>query len=126
VDIGQSIIKAIGTFNSFGNWQVEGWEQNDISGLPLVAPIFSKISEAAFLAADIIYLSENVAFETGTTFAGVIKVRHQLSKLTAGANPPLKSARYYVRAITGLEPGVGEVKIRAYRPKKMTARKVLR
>jgi energy-coupling factor transporter ATP-binding protein EcfA2 len=64
-DIGQSIKKAIGGFNGFGNCQIEGWEQNDISGLPLVAPIFSKISDAAFLAADITYLNENVAFEIG-------------------------------------------------------------
>lgn len=65
-DIGQSVSKAIATFNNASSHvRIEGWEQNDISGLPLVAPIFEKINDAAFLAADITYLNENVVFEIG-------------------------------------------------------------
>ena len=46
-------------------FNLEGWEKNDISGIPLTAPIFSKISTCEFLAVDVTYLNENVAFETG-------------------------------------------------------------
>lgn len=44
---------------------LELWESNDISGVPLVNPIFDKITNADFLAADITFLNENVAFEVG-------------------------------------------------------------
>ncbi len=65
-DITQTIHSAIAAFNERSQaYDIEGWEKNDISGVPLTAPIFSKISNGAFLAADITYLNENVAFEIG-------------------------------------------------------------
>jgi len=45
--------------------QIEGWEQNDIVGVPLADPIFHKIENAEYLAADITNLNENVVFEIG-------------------------------------------------------------
>ena len=41
------------------------WEENDIAGRPLVAPIFSKIDEASFLVADVTKLNFNVTYEIG-------------------------------------------------------------
>lgn len=41
------------------------WEQNDIAGRPLVAPIFEGISQNDFLIADITFLNFNVTYEIG-------------------------------------------------------------
>ncbi len=65
-EITQTVRTAIGRFNAASpNFVIEGWEKNDISGVPLTEPIFFKIGSSAFLAADITYLNENVAFEIG-------------------------------------------------------------
>ena len=65
-EIAQTIQSAIVGFNAASAaFNLEGWEKNDISGIPLTAPIFSKISTCQFLAVDVTYLNENVAFETG-------------------------------------------------------------
>ena len=65
-EIAQTIRAAISAFNSTSEtYNLEGWEKNDISGIPLTAPIFSKISGGEFLAADVTYINENVAFEIG-------------------------------------------------------------
>src|SRR5690349_2389292 len=65
-EIAQTIRTAIGAFNSTSTTHnLEAWEKNDISGMPLTAPIFSKISGGEFLAADVTYLNTNVAFEIG-------------------------------------------------------------
>lgn len=65
-EIAQTINTAIGSFNAASqNYLLEGWEKNDISGVAITAPIFSKISSADFLAADITYLNDNVVFEIG-------------------------------------------------------------
>jgi hypothetical protein len=65
-EIAQTIQLAIVGFNGASPaFNLEGWEKNDISGIPLTAPIFSKISTCEFLAVDVTYLNENVAFETG-------------------------------------------------------------
>lgn len=65
-EIAQTIRMAIAAFNSTSTtYNLEAWERNDISGIPLTAPIFSKISGGEFLAADVTYLNENVAFEIG-------------------------------------------------------------
>lgn len=62
----QPIRAAIDAFNAATDrFALEGWEKNDISGLPLTAPIFSKISAGAFLCADVTFLNENVVFEVG-------------------------------------------------------------
>ena len=42
---------------------LESWETNDISGIPISNPIFEKIASAQYVAADVTYLNENVAFE---------------------------------------------------------------
>lgn len=44
---------------------LESWETNDISGIPISNPIFEKIASAQYVAADVTYLNENVAFEIG-------------------------------------------------------------
>lgn len=65
-EIAQTIVTAIGSFNAVSSsYTLEGWEKNDISGIAITSPIFSKVSSAHFLAADITYLNENVAFEIG-------------------------------------------------------------
>jgi hypothetical protein len=65
-EIGHTIRSAIVGFNAASAaFSLEGWEKNDISGVPLTAPIFSKISTCEFLAADVTYLNENVAFSSG-------------------------------------------------------------
>lgn len=65
-EIAQTIRIAIAAFNSTTTtYHLEAWEKNDISGIPLTAPTFSKISGGEFLAADVTYLNENVAFEIG-------------------------------------------------------------
>lgn len=62
----QTVRTAIGEVNAAGAaFALESWERNDISGVPLVNPIFEKISSGLFLAADVTYLNENVAFEIG-------------------------------------------------------------
>ena len=65
-ELAQTIKTAIGEFNArSAAYNLEGWERNDISGIPLTEPIFSKIAGAAFLAADVTFMNENVAFEVG-------------------------------------------------------------
>jgi energy-coupling factor transporter ATP-binding protein EcfA2 len=65
-EIADTIQSAIVGFNAASAaFNLEGWEKNDISGIPLTAPIFSNISTCEFLAADVTYLNENVAFEIG-------------------------------------------------------------
>ena len=65
-EITQTIRSAIAGFNAASaSYTLEGWEKNDISGIPLTSPIFTKISTCEFLAADVTYLNENVAFEIG-------------------------------------------------------------
>lgn len=61
-----TIRAAIDLFNKRSNeYLLEGWESNDISGIPLIDPIYSRISSGAFVAADVTYLNENVMFEVG-------------------------------------------------------------
>src|ERR1700730_6740159 len=65
-EIAQTIRAAVVGFNAASEtYNLEGWERNDISGIPLTDPIFSKISAGEFLAADVNYLNENVTFEIG-------------------------------------------------------------
>jgi hypothetical protein len=65
-EIAQTIQSAIVGFNDASPaFNLEGWEKNDISGIPLTEEILSKLSTCEFLAADVTYLNENVAFEVG-------------------------------------------------------------
>jgi hypothetical protein len=65
-EVAQPIRSAVRSFNSRSvACRLEAWEQNDVSGLPITDPIFTKISNAEFLAADITFLNENVVFEIG-------------------------------------------------------------
>ncbi len=64
-EIGQAVCDAAQDYNNFSSIQIQGWEKNDISGIPLTDPIFEKISKAEFLAADITILNFNVVFEIG-------------------------------------------------------------
>ena len=62
-EIAQTIRVAIAGFNAASTTHnLQGWERNDISGIPLTEPIFLKISAGDFLAADVTYVNENVAF----------------------------------------------------------------
>lgn len=66
IEMVQTIRTAINKFNTASSkYVLEAWERNDISGIPLTEPIFAKISSSEFLAADVTYISENVAFEIG-------------------------------------------------------------
>lgn len=66
IEIAQTIRSAIDGFNGVSAaYHLEAWEKNDISGIPLSDPIFSRISAGEFLAADVTYLNENVTFEIG-------------------------------------------------------------
>lgn len=43
-EIAQTIRAAVASFNvASATYNLEGWERNDISGIPLTDPIFSKI-----------------------------------------------------------------------------------
>jgi hypothetical protein len=65
-EIAQTIRSAIDGFNgSSVTYKLEGWEKNDISGIPLTDPIFSRIGAGEFVAADVTFLNENVTFEIG-------------------------------------------------------------
>jgi energy-coupling factor transporter ATP-binding protein EcfA2 len=65
-EVAQTIRSAVNTFNlTSRTYNLQSWEQNDISGVPLSDPIFATISGGGFLAADVTYLNENVAFEIG-------------------------------------------------------------
>jgi GTPase SAR1 family protein len=64
--VAQTIIDAVKKHNAGVNTLVlEAWQTNDISGIPVTAPIFEKIGSGLYLAADITCLNENVAFEVG-------------------------------------------------------------
>lgn len=66
LDLPQSICSAVRTFNAnTRDCYLESWEQNEISGVPVTSPIFTKINGATFLAADVTYLNDNVTFELG-------------------------------------------------------------
>ena len=65
-DIAQTIRAAIKKHNDSNNViTLEPWEINDISGVPITSTIFEKIGTVDYVAADITYLNENVAFEIG-------------------------------------------------------------
>jgi hypothetical protein len=65
-ELSQSVRAAIEKFNQTSQTVLlESWEKNDISGVPLINPIFEKIATGHFLAADITLLNDNVAFEIG-------------------------------------------------------------
>lgn len=65
-EIGQVIKAAVDKFNAAdGTIELEPWQSMDVSGIPITNPIFDKISDGVFLAADITVLNENVAFEVG-------------------------------------------------------------
>lgn len=65
-EVTHSIRAAVASFNRRRpSTLLELWEKNDVSGLPVVNPIFEKLDRCEFLAADITFLSENVAFEIG-------------------------------------------------------------
>ena len=65
-EIASTLRLAITRHNNLNNTiSLEPWEINDISGIPITNPIFEKISSAEYVAADITYLNENVAFEVG-------------------------------------------------------------
>jgi len=51
--------------NSTGGCLYTGWEENDIAGRPLTAPIFGQIRESNLLIADITRLNFNVTYEVG-------------------------------------------------------------
>ena len=65
-EIAKTLRSAIKRHNERSNTiHVEPWEINDISGIPITNPIFDKILSSEYVAADITFLNENVAFEVG-------------------------------------------------------------
>ncbi|MEX2524864.1 MAG: hypothetical protein WD750_07895 [Gammaproteobacteria bacterium] len=63
--IGTCIKSAIQKVNSFGGANLDGWEENDVAGRSLTAPIFENIRESNILIADITKLNFNVTYEIG-------------------------------------------------------------
>lgn len=61
----QVIREAIEKANKTGGCRYTGWEENDISGRPLTAPIFEGLNSANVLVADITTINFNVTFEIG-------------------------------------------------------------
>ena len=59
------LAKAVVESASTSRLAVIPWEENDVSGRPLIEPIFDTIDASDFLIADITYLNFNVAFEIG-------------------------------------------------------------
>ncbi len=65
-EIGQSIEQAIRLLNATSSdTRLVGWPSNDISGVPITKPIFEKVADCRYLAADVTYLNDNVIFEIG-------------------------------------------------------------
>ena len=100
-EIGETICAAITKFHQYRrDVTIQPWEVNDVAGYPVVAPIFEKISKSEFVAADITYLNENVAFEVGLSIGK--KKRCLLFRNTSlegdKADLPLKSGPVVMRA----------------------------
>lgn len=64
-EIGQCINRVAERMRTSGRLVMSTWEQNDIAGRPLVAPIFEGIGGAALLIADVTTLNFNVTYEIG-------------------------------------------------------------
>lgn len=64
-EIGLCIGRVADRVRSSNKLILSTWEQNDIAGRPLVAPIFEGIDEAAILIADVTALNFNVTYEIG-------------------------------------------------------------
>ena len=64
-EIGQTITSAVEDYNTYSPIKIQTWEKNDINGIPLTDPIFEKIKDAEYLAADVTALNDNVIFEIG-------------------------------------------------------------
>ena len=63
--LAQVIRRAIKKSNKAVNCNFKSWEENDIAGRPLTAPIFEGLDKSDVLAADITTLNFNVTFEVG-------------------------------------------------------------
>mgnify|MGYP000583497179 CR=1 FL=1 len=63
--ISQVLTDAIKRVNAYKGRLYTGWEENDIAGRSLTAPIFSGLNDAELLVADISVLNFNVTFEIG-------------------------------------------------------------
>ena len=65
-EIGQCVMRVTERLRgASGRLLLNPWEQNDIAGRPLVAPIFEGIADAGLLIADVTTLNFNVAYEIG-------------------------------------------------------------
>ena len=71
---GQAITEAVSTYNNSRQGQLKTWEENDISGRPLTAPIFTRIEAANLLIADVTRVNFNVTFEIGYAIANGVRV----------------------------------------------------
>lgn len=72
--VGQAISHAIEIVNRSGKGKLVSWEENDIAGRPLTAPIFESIGAANILIADVTHLNFNVTFEIGYAIASGVRV----------------------------------------------------
>lgn len=61
----QIIREAVEVVNKKGGRKLQLWEENDIAGRPLTAPIFSNIANSDVLVADVSIPNFNVTFEIG-------------------------------------------------------------
>ncbi len=64
-ELARTISAAISRASTSGRGLYTGWEENDIGGRPLTAPIFQGLDESNLLLADITFVNFNVTFEIG-------------------------------------------------------------
>lgn len=73
-EVKHAINDALEIVNKSGKGRLKSWEENDIAGRPLTAPIFEEIGKANVLVADITHLNFNVTFEIGYAIACGVRV----------------------------------------------------
>lgn len=73
-EIGQCIQRVAERIRTASRLVLNTWEQNDIAGRPLVAPIFEGIGTADLLIADVTTLNFNVAYEIGYAIGSAKRV----------------------------------------------------
>ena len=86
----RAAVKAVNAKNSGIQYSI--WEENDIAGRPLTAPIFESINKSDLLVADVTRLNFNVTYEVGYSIGAerrVLLIRNRSSNhKTASVSVP--------------------------------------
>jgi hypothetical protein len=89
-DIGEVVTEAARHVNGLITW-----EQNDIAGRFLIDPIFEKIAQADYLAADITRLNFNVSYEIGYAIGKARRVYLVKSSAIQGDDDQIQEVGIY-------------------------------